>query len=344
VTLTFPSAVFPTFIVARRCWHCRRPRHVCTAPSCRRSSASSACAGQTCQWSLINHLAPSYFVLDMLPGPTRPPPLHDRGAQERYIGTRVAQARPQRELRRSKPVQGWSECAGQGSSSVLLHRNYSGYVGWSLNVFQGSQHVQACGLSSRTSSDRHTPSCIRLKRARFLLVSVASTLYAGTQRVKNAALVRASGGPEAQPVLTCSAACKLCEAICPAQAITIESEARLDGSRKTTKYGTYRFSSYVGPKLTNCLDIDMTKCIYCGFCQEACPVDAIVESASHQAFFHLTSELTLCQPKTKSSLLRPERNCSTTRRNFWLMVIELRQRLRPTCMVSPLDLASIQVY
>ncbi len=55
-------------------------------------------------------------------------------------------------------------------------------------------------------------------------------------------------------------ACKLCEAICPAQAITIEAEPRDDGSRRTTRY-----------------DIDMTKCIYCGMCEEACPVDAIVE-------------------------------------------------------------------
>ena len=54
-------------------------------------------------------------------------------------------------------------------------------------------------------------------------------------------------------------ACKLCEAICPAQAITIEAEPREDGSRRTTRY-----------------DIDMVKCIYCGLCQEACPVDAIV--------------------------------------------------------------------
>lgn len=56
-------------------------------------------------------------------------------------------------------------------------------------------------------------------------------------------------------------ACKLCEAICPALAITIESEQRDDGSRRTSRY-----------------DIDLTKCIFCGFCEEACPVDAIVET------------------------------------------------------------------
>lgn len=56
-------------------------------------------------------------------------------------------------------------------------------------------------------------------------------------------------------------ACKLCEAVCPAMAITIESQQRADGSRRTTRY-----------------DIDLTKCIFCGFCEESCPVDSIVET------------------------------------------------------------------
>lgn len=60
-------------------------------------------------------------------------------------------------------------------------------------------------------------------------------------------------------------ACKLCEVVCPALAITIESEQRDDGSRRTTRY-----------------DIDLTKCIFCGYCEEACPVDAIVETRIYE--------------------------------------------------------------
>ena len=60
-------------------------------------------------------------------------------------------------------------------------------------------------------------------------------------------------------------ACKLCEAVCPAMAITIESAEREDGTRRTTRY-----------------DIDLTKCIFCGFCEESCPVDSIVETHIHE--------------------------------------------------------------
>src|ERR1700761_431446 len=69
-------------------------------------------------------------------------------------------------------------------------------------------------------------------------------------------------------------ACKLCEAICPAQAIYIEAETRADGSRRTTRY-----------------DIDMVKCIYCGLCQEACSVDAIVEGPNSEFAVETREEL-----------------------------------------------------
>ena len=77
-------------------------------------------------------------------------------------------------------------------------------------------------------------------------------------------------------------ACKLCEAVCPAMAITIESDVRPDGSRRTTRY-----------------DIDLTKCIFCGFCEESCPVDSIVETSileyhgEKRGDLHYTKEMLL---------------------------------------------------
>jgi NADH-quinone oxidoreductase subunit I len=85
-------------------------------------------------------------------------------------------------------------------------------------------------------------------------------------------------------------ACKLCEAICPAQAITIEAEPREDGSRRTTRY-----------------DIDMVKCIYCGLCQEACPVDAIVEGPNFEYSTETREELYYNKEKLLSNGDRWER-------------------------------------
>src|SRR6201991_830375 len=74
-------------------------------------------------------------------------------------------------------------------------------------------------------------------------------------------------------------ACKLCEAVCPALAITIESEQREDGTRRTTRY-----------------DIDLVKCIYCGFCEESCPVDSIVETDMHEFHFESRGEMVYTKP------------------------------------------------
>jgi NADH-quinone oxidoreductase subunit I len=86
-------------------------------------------------------------------------------------------------------------------------------------------------------------------------------------------------------------ACKLCEAICPAQAITIEAGPRRnDGTRRTTRY-----------------DIDMVKCIYCGFCQEACPVDAIVEGPNYEYVTETREELLFDKDKLLANGDRWER-------------------------------------
>jgi len=77
-------------------------------------------------------------------------------------------------------------------------------------------------------------------------------------------------------------ACKLCEAVCPAVAITIESEQRADGTRRTTRY-----------------EIDLAKCIYCGFCEESCPVDSIVETRNFEYHGEIRGDLIM----TKERLL-----------------------------------------
>src|SRR3954464_15303536 len=86
-------------------------------------------------------------------------------------------------------------------------------------------------------------------------------------------------------------ACKLCEAVCPALAITIEAGPRRnDGTRRTTRY-----------------DIDMVKCIYCGFCQEACPVDAIVEGPNYEFSVETREELLYDKDKLLDNGARWER-------------------------------------
>jgi len=86
-------------------------------------------------------------------------------------------------------------------------------------------------------------------------------------------------------------ACKLCEAVCPALAITIDSEQRADGTRRTTRY-----------------DIDLFKCIYCGFCEESCPVDSIVETHILEYHFDQRGQNVVTKPQLLAlgDLLEPE--------------------------------------
>ena len=91
-------------------------------------------------------------------------------------------------------------------------------------------------------------------------------------------------------------ACKLCEAVCPAVAITIESEPRDDGTRRTTKY-----------------EIDLTKCIFCGFCEESCPVDAIVETRHFEYHGEKRGDLLMTKEKLLANAERFEAQIAADR-------------------------------
>ena len=91
-------------------------------------------------------------------------------------------------------------------------------------------------------------------------------------------------------------ACKLCEAVCPALAITIDSAPREDGTRRTTRY-----------------EIDLFKCIFCGFCEESCPVDSIVETGIHEYHFELRGENVVTKPQLLAIGDRYEREIAAAR-------------------------------
>ena len=93
-------------------------------------------------------------------------------------------------------------------------------------------------------------------------------------------------------------ACKLCEAVCPALAITIDSSQREDGSRRTTRY-----------------DIDLFKCIYCGFCEESCPVDSIVLTDVLEFHFEEREESIVTKPQLLAIGDRYEEQIAEARRN-----------------------------
>lgn len=136
----------------------------------------------------------------------------------------------------------WTDVLDNAYTNVINKIYWSGSV---LNISTQFGSAHSC-----TSSNQNGPFIIHTKKDHFHQNSEVNTLWED-MLLENKGI--------AIWYQRCIA-CKLCAAACPAEAITIESEPRPDGSRRTTKY-----------------DIDMTKCIYCGFCQAACPVDAIVE-------------------------------------------------------------------
>jgi formate hydrogenlyase subunit 6/NADH:ubiquinone oxidoreductase subunit I len=236
-------------------------------------------------------------------------------------------------VKRDVSVGFWS-CPSIPFSSFILYRFFK--LHYSIQTSQSSISDRKLNTASPNVS---FPACLHCSYRNI-------SYYLSVLNVLNS---NGFGGREWRLTL----ACKLCEAICPAQAITIESEAREDGSRRTTKYGellneyirvspfclvmprsgvfillgiamssdflpihhftnrkcdisvsidilnhtpvTHGFgvlkSSSRNIELELNTDLDMTKCIYCGFCQEACPVDAIVESE----FFHLSGSAKLTQ-------------------------------------------------
>ena len=93
-------------------------------------------------------------------------------------------------------------------------------------------------------------------------------------------------------------ACKLCEAVCPALAITIESEQRDDGTRRTTRY-----------------DIDLSKCIFCGYCEESCPVDSIVETHVYEYHGEVRGDLYMTKEKLLAVGDKYETNIAAARSN-----------------------------
>ncbi len=119
-------------------------------------------------------------------------------------------------------------------------------------------------------------------------------------------------------------ACKLCEAVCPALAITIESDVAEDGTRRTTRY-----------------DIDLFKCIYCGFCEEACPVDAIVETRIHEYHMENRGENIMTKDKLMAIGMSGSPCCRHAASRLQTLLATQRSRsiINPVSSASPINVS-----